>query len=129
MSHKASAMIEQVIPALAIPRPFNRPWGAHFFNAATPRQSPTIAVTKAHIHMPEFSDAIKAGRLKPDGKILSEAGDVSVTKAAIDPVWYLPGMAARFGIEEAELRRTSVLNRHSEAALGLLSTIGRKDEP
>ncbi len=67
---------------------------------------PTIAVTRAHINMPEFSDAIAAGRLKPDGKILSENGDVLVTKAAIDPVWYLPGVAARFEIEEAELRRT-----------------------
>lgn len=67
---------------------------------------PTIAVTKAHINMPEFSDAIAAGRLKPDGKILSKNGDVLVTKAAIDPVWYLPGVAARFQIDEAELRRT-----------------------
>ncbi len=67
---------------------------------------PTIAVTKAHINMPEFSDAIAEGRLKPDGNILSENGDVIVTKAAIDPVWYLPGVAARFQIDEAELRRT-----------------------
>ena len=33
---------------------------------------PTIAVTKAHINMPEIHDAIAAGRLKPDGKILKE---------------------------------------------------------
>jgi GTP cyclohydrolase II len=43
--------------------------------------------------------------LKPDGKILHESGDVVVTKAAIDPVWYLPGIARRFEISEAELRR------------------------
>ncbi len=67
---------------------------------------PTIAVTKAHINMPEFSDAMAAGRLKPDGHILTENGDVLVTKAAIDPVWHLPGIAARFQIDEAELRRT-----------------------
>ena len=52
---------------------------------------PTIAITKAHINMPELKDAVTAGRLKPDGDILSDNGDVRVTKAAIDPVWYLPG--------------------------------------
>jgi GTP cyclohydrolase II len=66
---------------------------------------PTIAVTKAHINMPEIKDAISAGRLKPDGDILQANGDVRVTKAAIDPVWYLPGIAKRFGIEETDLRR------------------------
>jgi GTP cyclohydrolase II len=66
---------------------------------------PTIAVTKAHIHMPEIVDAMEAGRLKPDGNILEENGDVIVTKAAIDPVWYLPGIAERFGVDEGDLRR------------------------
>ena len=32
---------------------------------------PTIAITKAHVHMPEIRDAIAAGRLKPDNDILS----------------------------------------------------------
>jgi len=67
---------------------------------------PTIAVTRAHINIPELQHAIKMGRLIPDGKILTEAGDVVVTKAAIEPVWYLPGVAARFEIAESELRRT-----------------------
>jgi GTP cyclohydrolase II len=66
---------------------------------------PTIAVTKAHINMPEIKDAIEAGRLKADGVILKKNGDVKVTKAAIDPVWYLPGIAKRFDIEETALRR------------------------
>ncbi|HYD17606.1 MAG TPA: GTP cyclohydrolase II [Patescibacteria group bacterium] len=66
---------------------------------------PTIAVTKAHINMPEIKDAITAGRLKPDGDILTKNGDVKVTKAAIDPVWYLPGIAKRFDIDENDLRR------------------------
>jgi GTP cyclohydrolase II len=66
---------------------------------------PTIAVTKAHINMPEIKDAIEAGRLKPDGDILAKNGDVKVTKAAVDPVWYLPGIAKRFEIEETDLRR------------------------
>ncbi len=66
---------------------------------------PTIAVTKAHINMPEIKEAMAAGRLKPDGDILKANGDVKVTKAAIDPVWYLPGIAKRFEIEETDLRR------------------------
>jgi GTP cyclohydrolase II len=67
---------------------------------------PTIAITKAHINLPELHNAIQKGRLKPDGKILQETGDVVVTKAAIESVWHLPGIAARFNISEAELRRT-----------------------
>ncbi len=66
---------------------------------------PTIAVTRAHINMPELKDAIVAGRLKADGHILAANGDVKVTKAAVDPVWYLPGIAQRFGIKESDLRR------------------------
>jgi GTP cyclohydrolase II len=66
---------------------------------------PTIAVTRAHINMPELKDAVTAGRLKPDGIILDKNGDVRVTKAAIEPVWYLPGIAKRFDIEESDLRR------------------------
>jgi len=65
---------------------------------------PTIAVTMANINMPEIKDAIKTGRLKPDGIILKTNGDVKVTKVAIDSVWYLPGIAKRLGIEEMDLR-------------------------
>jgi GTP cyclohydrolase II len=65
---------------------------------------PTIAVTKARVNMPEIKGAIASGRLRPDGKVLSENGDVRVTKAAIEPVWYLPGIAARFGLSESTLR-------------------------
>lgn len=66
---------------------------------------PSIAVTQAHLQILEISEAIKLGRLKPDGKFVLENGDVKVTKVAIEPVWYLPGMAARIGVEEGELRR------------------------
>ena len=66
---------------------------------------PTIAVTKARVQMPEIRDALADGRLKPDNDILSSSGDVKVTKAAIEPVWWLPGIADRFGVKEAELRR------------------------
>lgn len=67
---------------------------------------PTIAVTKAHIHMPEITDAVMRGRIKPDGNIVTEEGICSVLKAAIEPVWYLPGVAKRCGIDEGILRRT-----------------------
>ncbi|MFI4965045.1 MAG: GTP cyclohydrolase II [Caulobacterales bacterium] len=67
---------------------------------------PTIAVTKARIDLPEIHEAIAKGRLKADGKVVHESGDVAVTKAAIDPVWYLPGIAERFEVEEQQLRRT-----------------------
>ena len=66
---------------------------------------PTIAITRAHIHMPELRQAIAAGRLKPDGEILLESGAAKVIKAAIEPVWYLPGVAERFGIAESALRQ------------------------
>src|SRR6266704_4638930 len=66
---------------------------------------PTIAVTKAHIDMPEVRQATAAGRLHADGRILLANGSVVVTKAAIEPVWWLPGVAERFGVAEADLRR------------------------
>ena len=66
---------------------------------------PTIAVTKAHIDMPEVHRAIAAGRLVPDGRILLANGSAVVTKAAIEPVWWLPGVARRFACSEADLRR------------------------
>ena len=66
---------------------------------------PSIAVTRAHINMPEVTEAMRAGRLVPDGDVLTAAGDVRVTKIAIEPVWHLPGVARRFGIPLADLRR------------------------
>ena len=67
---------------------------------------PSIAITKAHINIPELQEAVSQGRLKADGKILKEGGELVVTKAAIEPVWHLPGIAQRFGVEESDLRRT-----------------------
>jgi GTP cyclohydrolase II len=67
---------------------------------------PTIAVTKASIDMPEIVDAIEAGRIPIDGKIVKNKREIPVTKAAVEPVWYLPGIAKRFDCTESELRRT-----------------------
>ena len=66
---------------------------------------PTIAVTKAHIDMPEVHRAMAAGRLAADGRVLLANGSAVVTKAAIEPVWWLPGVARRFGVSESDLRR------------------------
>jgi GTP cyclohydrolase II len=66
---------------------------------------PTIAVTKAHVILPEVIEAVNRGRLKPDGKLLLPNGAAMVTKAAIEPVWHLPGVAHRFGCTETDLRR------------------------
>ena len=61
---------------------------------------PSIAITKARLDLIELRDAHKAGRLKADGNRIHATGSLSVTKIAIDPVWYLPGIAKRFGTTE-----------------------------
>lgn len=66
---------------------------------------PSIAVTRAHIHMPEVAAALAAGRLAPDGEVLLRDGSARVTKVAIEPVWWLPGIARRIGIPAPDLRR------------------------
>jgi len=67
---------------------------------------PTIAVTRAHIDLPECREAIATGRLVPDGKVLLPSGQSKCSKAAIEPVWYLPEIARRFGCTEARLRQS-----------------------
>jgi GTP cyclohydrolase II len=67
---------------------------------------PSIAITRAHINMPEIKEALAAGRLLADGHILTQQGDARVTKIAIEPVWHLPGIARRFGVDPNELKRT-----------------------
>ena len=66
---------------------------------------PTIAVTQAHVHLPEIKQAIAFQRLKPDGKYLLEDSSAMVTKIAIEPVWWIEGVAKRFNVNEADLRR------------------------
>ena len=67
---------------------------------------PTIAITKARLTLHEIREAVELGRLALDGTIVRAGGEVSVIKAAIDPVWFLPGVAERFGVKETALRRT-----------------------
>lgn len=87
------------------------PWGANigdYFESYIKQGyniQPTIAVTHAHIAMPEVVNAVLAGEISIDGEIVSVGGNCRVTKAAIEPVWYLPAIAARFDISESDLRR------------------------
>ncbi|KII86729.1 hypothetical protein PLICRDRAFT_43380 [Plicaturopsis crispa FD-325 SS-3] len=82
---------------------------------------PSIAITKAHMKLSEIDEAAKRGELEIDGKIVLKSSplmnpdgspsdafpgvEINISKAAIDPVWYLPGVADRFGISESLLRR------------------------
>jgi GTP cyclohydrolase II len=87
------------------------PWGAVVADAYTAELHagydirPTIAVTQAHVILPEVIEALQKGRLQPDGQLLTAGGAAVVTKVAVEPVWYLPGVARRFGCSEADLRR------------------------
>ncbi|MET0335438.1 MAG: GTP cyclohydrolase II [Rhizobacter sp.] len=87
------------------------PWGASVQNVFADYIAqgydirPTIAVTKAHIHLPEIKQAIAFQRLAIDGKVLLDDASATVTKVAVEPVWWLPGVAKRFNVSEADLRR------------------------
>ena len=75
---------------------------------------PSIAVTKAHLKMSELDEASRKGDLVIDGSVVIKSRplnnadgtvnpadpgvEVGVSKAAVEPVWYLPGVAERFGM-------------------------------
>ena len=88
------------------------PWG-HMVGQAFADQlqqgvdvRPTIAVTRARLTVPEMASGVDGNHLVPDGQVLMESGEVNVTKIAIEPVWYLPGIAERFNTDEHSLRRS-----------------------
>ncbi|MBA4175668.1 MAG: hypothetical protein C0505_03780 [Leptothrix sp. (in: Bacteria)] len=87
------------------------PWGASVQSVFADHLAqgydirPTIAVTKAHIHLPEIKQALAFQRLAVDGRILLDDASATVTKVAVEPVWWLPGVAERFKVKEADLRR------------------------
>ena len=82
------------------------PWGAHVHRIYADAYKkgydirPTIAITRGHINVPEIGRFIEEGSIQVDGKIVTEGGDVTITKAAVEPVWYLPGIAKRIGVDE-----------------------------
>ena len=75
---------------------------------------PSIAVTRAHMKLSEIDEVARRGDLTIDGKILlkslplvnadgtqstADPGvEIRISKAAVEPVWYLPGVAERFGM-------------------------------
>lgn len=87
------------------------PWGAQIvenfddYLAKGYNIRPTIAVTQAQLTVPEVVENIKAGKIKIDGDIVTKSMELKVTKIAFEPVWYLPGLAKRIGIDEGELRK------------------------
>ncbi len=87
------------------------PWGATVADVFATELAagfdirPTVAITQAHVILPEVIEALQSGRLQADGKFLTAGGAAMVTKVAIEPVWWLPGVAQRFGCSEADLRR------------------------
>ena len=68
---------------------------------------PTIAVTKARLDLHEMQLALSppAGS-RPTATSCMPTAASRWSKIAIDPVWYLPGIAERFGCTETILRRT-----------------------
>ncbi len=72
------------------------------------RLRPTIAVTAGRLSIAEITRALGAGELEADDRILMPTGDINVTKIAIEPVWYLPGIAARMGLDETRMRAALV---------------------
>ncbi len=59
----------------------------------------------------EMQDALAAGRLANDGDVVHENGSISVVKVAIDPVWYLPGIAQPFRYDGDRIYAARCLSR------------------
>lgn len=75
---------------------------------------PSIAITKAHIKLSEIDEVARKGDIKIDEKIVKKSRpilnadytesnadpgvELVCSKAAVEPVWYLPGVAERFGM-------------------------------
>lgn len=67
-----------------------------------------------HMKLPELEQSVRDGRIVPDKKIcLNDSGELAVTKFAVEPVWYLPGVAERFGIGMIPIRAVKTQSRLS----------------
>lgn len=80
---------------------------------------PSIAITKAHIKLSEIDEAARKGLIQIDGHLVIKSRPVlnadytesdvdpgvelACSKAAVEPVWYLPGVAERFKMYEISL--------------------------
>ena len=61
---------------------------------------PTISATTATMDIPELKDSLVI-----DGKVVNEDKSINCKKIAIEPVWYIPGMAKRLNVSEEQLRK------------------------
>lgn len=75
---------------------------------------PSIAVTRGHLKLSEIDETARKGSIIVDGKILKKSlplrnpdgtestadpgVEIAINKAAVEPVWYLPGVAERFAM-------------------------------
>lgn len=75
---------------------------------------PSIAVTRGHLKLSEIDETARKGDIVVDGKILKKSlplrnadgtestadpgVEIAINKAAVEPVWYLPGVAERFNM-------------------------------
>ena len=66
---------------------------------------PTIAVTKAHVILPEVIEAMQKGRLNADGKILLPAARRWSPRRRSSRCGTCPASRKRFGCSETDLRR------------------------
>lgn len=97
------------------------PWG-HVIPQAFKREleelgldvRPSIAVTRGHLKLSEIDETARKGDIVVDGKILKKSlplrnadgtestadpgVEIAINKAAVEPVWYLPGVAERFNM-------------------------------
>ena len=65
------------------------------------------------MRLPELEKSVREGRISPDKEIcLNDFGELAVTKFAVEPVWYLPGVAERFGIGKHTFPGQHGVNRH-----------------
>lgn len=70
--------------------------GCPFITAARPTQA-TVSQCP-NLYGPFTDNELNS---VPDGKICkNDSGELAVTKFAVEPAWYLPGVAERFGIGE-----------------------------
>jgi GTP cyclohydrolase II len=72
------------------------------------------------MHLHEIQSLVKEGKLEVDGKVVVNAsGDVRVSKAAIEPVWYLPGVAKKVGLGSGLLALGRLQEISATASLAL----------
>ncbi|MBS0350305.1 MAG: GTP cyclohydrolase II [Proteobacteria bacterium] len=86
------------------------PWGAinDYFSQEVQQGFdlyPTIAATHGKVWISEISQAIINQRIAIDHQIVMPTHEICITKIAIEPVWYLPGIAKRLNTTEAHLRK------------------------